>query len=75
LSDKSGVKILHAGTKKIGDSIVTAGGRVLGVTAAAPSLDAALAKVYAAIGKIEFEGMHFRRDIAASAKRVDVAGA
>jgi phosphoribosylamine---glycine ligase len=75
LNANDGVKVLHAGTKKIGDSIVTAGGRVLGVTASASSLDTALANVYAAMGKIEFEGKHFRRDIAASAKRVDVAGA
>lgn len=75
LSNENGVKILHAGTKKIGDSIVTAGGRVLGVTASAPSLNTALAKAYVTMDKIEFEGKHFRRDIAASAKRVDVAGA
>jgi phosphoribosylamine---glycine ligase len=75
IRDDDGVKVLHAGTKKIGDSVVTAGGRVLGVTASAPSLEAALAKVYAAMDKIEFKGKHFRRDIAASAKRVDVAGA
>ncbi|HEY2823876.1 MAG TPA: phosphoribosylamine--glycine ligase [Candidatus Acidoferrum sp.] len=75
LSDESGVKILHAGTKNIGDSIVTAGGRVLGVTASAPTLDTALAKAYAAMDQIEFEGKHFRRDIAASAKRVDIASA
>ena len=75
LIDDNGVKILHAGTKKIGDAIVTAGGRVLGVTASASSLDAALAKAYAALDKIKFDGMHFRRDIAASSKCVDVAGA
>ena len=75
LGTDAGVKVLHAGTKKIGDSIVTAGGRVLGVTASAPSLGTALAKVYAVMDKIEFEGKHFRRDIAASAKRVDIAGA
>jgi phosphoribosylamine--glycine ligase len=75
LSRDTGVKVLHAGTKKIGDSIVTSGGRVLGVTAAGDSLDAALAKAYAGMNKIEFEGKHFRRDIGASSKRVDVAGA
>jgi phosphoribosylamine--glycine ligase len=75
IDDKSGVKILHAGTKKIGDAIATTGGRVLGVTAPGDSLDAALAKVYDAMSKISFEGMHFRRDIGASSKRVDVAGA
>lgn len=75
LHGNSGVKVLHAGTKKIGDAIVTAGGRVLGVTASGASLDVALAKVYSAMDKIEFEGKHFRRDIAASSKHVDVAGA
>jgi len=74
-SHDTGAKVLHAGTKKIGDSIVTAGGRVLGVTASGDSLDAALTKVYAGMSKIEFEGKHFRHDIGASSKRVDVAGA
>jgi phosphoribosylamine---glycine ligase len=74
-SHDTGVKVLHAGTKKIGDSIVTAGGRVFGVTASGDSLDAALAKAYSGINKIEFEGKHFRHDIGASSKRVDVAGA
>jgi phosphoribosylamine---glycine ligase len=71
----SGVKVLHAGTKKIGDAIVTAGGRVLGVTSSEPSLEAALTEAYSAMEKIKFEGKHFRRDIATSSKRVDVAGA
>ena len=75
LSGDTGVKVLHAGTKKIGDSIVTVGGRVLGITAPGASLEAALAKTYSALDKIKFEGMHFRRDIGASSKRVDVAGA
>ena len=75
LSRDTGVKVLHAGTKKIEDSIVTAGGRVLGVTAAGDSLDAALARAYAGMNTIEFEGKHFRHDIGASSKRVDVAGA
>jgi phosphoribosylamine---glycine ligase len=75
LSSDTGVKVLHAGTKQVEKSIVTAGGRVLGVTASCASLEAALAKVYSAIDQIKFEGMHFRRDIGASSKRVDVAGA
>jgi phosphoribosylamine--glycine ligase len=75
LSGDTGVKVLHAGTKKSGDVIVTAGGRVLGVTASGKSLDAALAKAYAAMKKIKFDGMQFRRDIGTSSKRVDVAGA
>jgi phosphoribosylamine---glycine ligase len=70
----TGVKVLHAGTACVGDSVVTSGGRVLGVTAAAPSIPAALEEVYGAIDKIHFEGMHFRKDIAAPANRVTAAG-
>ena len=40
-----------------------AGGRVLGVTASGSDLGSAIAKAYEAIGHVEFEGMHFRRDI------------
>ena len=68
------MKVFHAGTKLAGDSIVTNGGRVLGVTAAAPSVESALAEVYDAIGRIHFEGMHYRKDIAAQANRVSAAG-
>lgn len=57
------VKVLHAGTKRDGQKIVTNGGRVLGVTATANSLDAALHKAYQAAGKIHFDGVHYRRDI------------
>jgi phosphoribosylamine---glycine ligase len=71
----NGVKVLHAGTKKVDDVIVTAGGRVLGITAPGESLDIALAKAYSAMDKIQFDGKQFRRDIGASSKRVDVAGA
>jgi phosphoribosylamine--glycine ligase len=75
LANNTGVKVLHAGTKKVGDVIVTSGGRVLGVTASGDSLEAALAKAYAAMDKISFDGKHYRPDIGASSKRVDVAGA
>jgi phosphoribosylamine--glycine ligase len=61
--DTAGVKVLHAGTKRVGDSIVTAGGRVLGVTASAPSLEEALDKAYRGAENIHFDGMHYRRDI------------
>jgi phosphoribosylamine-glycine ligase len=43
--------------------LVTAGGRVLGVTAAAPSLEEALARAYEAMALIHFDGMYYRRDI------------
>ena len=58
-----GATVYHAGTKYENGRFYTNGGRVLGVTATAPTLDEALEKAYAAVGKISFEGMHFRRDI------------
>ncbi|MGA2788323.1 MAG: phosphoribosylamine--glycine ligase [Verrucomicrobiota bacterium] len=61
------VKVFHAGTAKSGDQVVTNGGRVLGVTALGKDLKAARAAAYAAVGKIHFDGAHFRRDIAAKA--------
>ena len=58
-----GVEVFHAGTAFRGREMVTAGGRVLGVTAAGEDLAEALAKVYGALEGIGFEGMQFRRDI------------
>lgn len=59
-----GVVVFHAGTKPGPEGMpVTAGGRVLGVTARAASLELATACAYEAIAKIHFEGMQFRRDI------------
>lgn len=55
--------VFHAGTKKQGDAIVTSGGRVLGVTATAPTLDEAIKKAYADVHKIHFDDAHFRTDI------------
>jgi phosphoribosylamine--glycine ligase len=60
-----GVTVFHAGTKRIDGRLVTAGGRVLGVTALGADVRTARDKAYAAVGKIEFEGAHYRRDIAA----------
>jgi phosphoribosylamine---glycine ligase len=62
-----GVRVFHAGTKLQGTEVVTAGGRVLGVTARAHSLSAAHARAYEAAALIEFEGCQYRRDIAARA--------
>ena len=59
------VIIFHAGTKLDDGKIVTAGGRVLGVTALGADLRAARARAYEAVSKICFEGCQFRRDIAA----------
>jgi phosphoribosylamine--glycine ligase len=60
---RQGVRVFHAGTAERNGKLVTAGGRVLGVTATAADLGDAVARVYAAIADISFEGMHFRRDI------------
>jgi phosphoribosylamine--glycine ligase len=62
-----GVKVFHAGTSKRDGAYYTAGGRVLGVTARARDLDAAVARAYEACAKIEFAGAHYRKDIAARA--------
>jgi phosphoribosylamine--glycine ligase len=62
-----GTKVFHAGTAAKDGQIVTNGGRVLGVTALGKDLPAAQAAAYAAVSKIQFEGAHFRRDIAAKA--------
>ncbi|HEX5084629.1 MAG TPA: phosphoribosylamine--glycine ligase [Blastocatellia bacterium] len=62
-----GVVVFQAGTKLNPDGeITTAGGRVLGVTARAATLEEATARAYEAAGKIHFDGMHFRRDIGAA---------
>ncbi len=58
-----GVRVFHAGTKREGDDYYTSSGRVLGVTASAESLDAAVHRAYEAVEKIWFEGAHFRNDI------------
>src|SRR5579864_5025461 len=63
----AGVKIFHAGTTKHDDAYFTAGGRVLGVTARAPSLEIAVERAYEAVGKISFGGAYYRKDIAARA--------
>jgi len=60
-------KVFHAGTAMKNGNIVTSGGRVLGVTALGKDLKAAQAAAYAAVECIQFEGAHFRRDIAAKA--------
>jgi phosphoribosylamine--glycine ligase len=57
--------VYHAGTARSGDRIVTAGGRVLSVTALGGDLAEAVKNCYAAVSKIEFRGMQYRKDIAA----------
>jgi phosphoribosylamine---glycine ligase len=55
--------VFHAGTKKDARKLVTAGGRVLGVTAVGSNLDEARSRAYAGIDRIAWPGMHFRKDI------------
>ncbi|WP_295585036.1 phosphoribosylamine--glycine ligase [uncultured Oscillibacter sp.] len=57
------VTCYHAGDKLEGDTLVTSGGRVLGITAAAPTLRQALADAYAAADTVSFEGKYLRHDI------------
>ena len=58
-----GVEVFHSGSAVKDGQLVTAGGRVLGVTAAAASLEEALGRAYEAMAEIHFEGMYYRRDI------------
>jgi phosphoribosylamine--glycine ligase len=62
-----GVVAFQAGTRKVGENVVTAGGRVLGVTARAADLPRTVQRVYEAVGLIHFDGLQYRRDIAARA--------
>jgi len=64
-----GVKIFHAGTTKHDDAYFTSGGRVLGVTARAVSLEEAVQRAYEAVAKISFGGAYYRKDIAARASK------
>jgi len=59
-----GLQIFHAGTKQLNDEIVTAGGRVLAVTALGSTIAAARSRAYEAVARIHFENCHYRRDIA-----------
>ena len=61
--------VFHAGTALENGKTVTAGGRVLGVTSQAPSLEAGIIQAYEGVNKIHFDGMYYRRDIAAKALR------
>ncbi len=63
--EKADARVFHAGTKKDGDAFVTAGGRVLGVTALAPTLAQARDRAYLAVKQITFDGAQYRTDIGA----------
>ncbi len=59
--------VLHAGTKRDGDAVVSAGGRVLSVTATGTDLAQARERAYAAVGRIRLDGSQHRTDIARKA--------
>ena len=62
------VQVFHAGTTLEGDQVLTAGGRVLGVTASGADLEEALQRVYAGVEQITFAGAQYRTDIGARAR-------
>jgi phosphoribosylamine---glycine ligase len=61
------VQIFHAGTRRDGRTVNTAGGRVLAITALGSTMEEARARAYEAVSRIHFEGCHYRRDIALEA--------
>ncbi len=63
LDDVDGAVVFHAGTRREGQRVVTAGGRVLGVSALGASAGQARQRAYAAVERIHFDGMHYRKDI------------
>jgi len=67
LKDWSDVVVYHAATRREDGAVKTVGGRVLGVTALGANLESAIARAYEAIGRIQFDGMQYRRDIGARA--------
>ncbi len=62
-----GVNVFHSGTAKRGTDVITAGGRVLTVVASGGDYRSAVDRAYAAVRKINFDGMHYRTDIGAKA--------
>jgi phosphoribosylamine--glycine ligase len=64
--DRDDLAVFHAGTQSRHRRLVTAGGRVLGVTALGDGLADARRVAYEAVERIQFEGAHYRRDLAAS---------
>jgi len=64
-----GVQVFHSGTAKLGNQLVTSGGRVLCVAATGDSLQEALRRAYQALAEVQFEGIYFRNDIGHRALR------
>jgi phosphoribosylamine--glycine ligase len=73
-AEMADVQVFHAGTRCENGAILTAGGRVLAVTALGESVAQARARAYEAVARISFEGAHFRRDIAVPRGGVNIAG-
>ena len=76
-AEAMGALVFHAGTARHGDRLVTNGGRILAVTGRGPSIADARTAAYDAVGRISFQGMRFRSDIAeaaASGAGVEVVG-
>jgi len=69
LADEDNLLVFHAGTASQEDGVVTAGGRVLGVTALAGELPEAISLAYEGVRQLHFEGMYYRRDIGRKAFR------
>jgi phosphoribosylamine--glycine ligase len=68
-AETTGATVFQAGTRHLHGQLETSGGRVLGVTASGADLEGAIRTAYEAAGRIQFEGMHFRRDIGAKGLR------
>ncbi|HEY7211709.1 MAG TPA: phosphoribosylamine--glycine ligase [Bryobacteraceae bacterium] len=62
-AELTGATVFHAGTKQIGERLVTNGGRVLGITSSGENLKDAIEAAYQAVRKIHFDGMQYRTDI------------
>ena len=67
--------VFHAGTRRTDGALVTDGGRVLGVTALGDTVERAVGEAYAAVDKIRWQGMHYRRDIGHRALARNARGA
>jgi phosphoribosylamine--glycine ligase len=67
------VLVFHAATRRDGDAVVTAGGRVLTVVGQGSTYEAAMAAAYSAVDLIAFDGMQFRRDIGRTAVAAEAA--
>ena len=74
LAKAKDVHVFHAGTRKVDGAVVTSGGRVLAITALGENVAAARARVYEAVLQINFEGCHYRRDIALGAVAAKMVG-